>query len=95
MGLLGNLLNIHFELLCLQSLQHIVQCSVICVKKLSVNCSMLNWLRHRLSIKLDLQSLFGLHVYSCTHETLQPPPPRIWAHIRWRYWSTKIEDISL
>ncbi len=24
-----------------------------------------------------------------------PHPPRIWAHIRWRYWSTKINDISL
>ncbi len=23
------------------------------------------------------------------------PPPRIWAHIRGRYWSAKIEDISL
>ncbi len=31
----------------------------------------------------DLQSLFGLHVYSFTH-LLRPrnPPPRIWAHIR-------------
>ncbi len=25
----------------------------------------------------------------------QPPPPRIWAHIRGRYWSTKVDDISL
>jgi hypothetical protein len=24
-----------------------------------------------------------------------PPFPRIWAHIRGRYWSAKIEDISL
>jgi hypothetical protein len=24
-----------------------------------------------------------------------PPPPRIWAHIRGRYWSAKIDDISL
>ncbi len=24
-----------------------------------------------------------------------PPPPRIWARIRGRYWSAKIDDISL
>jgi hypothetical protein len=29
-------------------------------------------------MELDLQSLFGLHVYSLA-ET--PPPPRIWAHV--------------
>ncbi len=29
-------------------------------------------------------------------ETPHPPPlPRIWAHIRGRYWSAKIDDISL
>ncbi len=28
-------------------------------------------------------------------ETPQPPPPHIWAHIRWRYWSAKIDNISL
>jgi hypothetical protein len=50
---------------------------------------------------LDLQSLFGLHVHSCTHwlrpRNFPPPPPspRIWAHIRGRYWSSKIDDISL
>jgi hypothetical protein len=28
-------------------------------------------------------------------ETFQPSPsPRIWAHIRWRYWSSKVDDIS-
>jgi hypothetical protein len=46
---------------------------------------------HRLNMKLDLQSLFGLlciqlHLLS---ETPQPPPPplapRIWVHIRGRY----------
>ncbi len=51
-------------------------------------------------MELDLQSLFVLHVHSCTHwqkETPQPPPPFpcIWAHIRDRYWSAKINDISL
>jgi hypothetical protein len=28
-------------------------------------------------------------------ETPPPPPPRIWAHIRGRYWPAKIDDISL
>jgi hypothetical protein len=48
-------------------------------------------------MELDLQSFFGLHVYSCIHwlKHLNPPNPSIWAHIRWRYWSTKIDDISL
>jgi len=44
-----------------------------------------------LNMKLDLQSLFGLRVHSCTHWLR----PRIWAHIRGRYWSAKIDDISL
>jgi hypothetical protein len=31
-----------------------------------------------------------------TPQLLPPPPPlRIWAHIRGRYWSAKIDDISL
>ncbi len=50
-------------------------------------------------MELDLQSLFGLHVRSCTlAETPQlpaPPTPRILAHIRRRYWSAKIDDIYL
>ncbi len=55
---------------------------------------------HRLNMELDLQCLFGLHVYTvqmCSlAETPHPPPlPRIWAHIRGRYWSAKIDDISL
>jgi hypothetical protein len=47
------------------------------------------WVRlnHRLNIELDFQSIFG---HSCTRWLItrkkQPaPPPRIWAHIRWRY----------
>jgi hypothetical protein len=48
-------------------------------------------------MELDIQSLFGLHVHSCTH-WLRPrnslPPLRIWTHIRGRYWSAKI-DVSL
>jgi hypothetical protein len=55
------------------------------------------WFEHRLNMELDLQSLFGLHVQSCTHwlRPRNPPAPPIWAHIRWRYWSAKIDDISL
>jgi hypothetical protein len=42
---------------------------------------------HRLNMELDTQNLFGLHVQCCAQqyslaETLQPPPPRIWAYIR-------------
>jgi hypothetical protein len=47
---------------------------------------------------LDLQSLFGLHVHTCTHwlrpRNPPPPSPRIGTHIRGRYWSAKIDDIS-
>jgi hypothetical protein len=57
---------------------------------------------HRLKMELDLPNLFGLHVHSCTHwlrprNPPAPPPqyPRIWAHIRRRYWSAKTDDISL
>ncbi len=36
----------------------------------------------RANMELDLQSLFGLHVHSCTHRLRPPnPPPPIWAHI--------------
>jgi hypothetical protein len=53
--------------------------------------------RHRLNMELDLQSLFG---FLCTAvliglDPATPPFPRIWAHIRGRYWSAKIDDISL
>jgi hypothetical protein len=53
---------------------------------------------HRLNIELDLQSLLGLHVHSCTH-CLRPPasptPSHLGSYIRGRYWSAKIDDISL
>ncbi len=46
---------------------------------------------HRLNMELDLQSLFGLLVYSYIHilaETPQlPPSPYDVAHMRWHYWS--------
>jgi hypothetical protein len=35
---------------------------------------------HRLNIKLDLRSLFGLHVYSCTH-WLRPRNPSPTPHL--------------
>jgi hypothetical protein len=52
---------------------------------------------HRLNIELELQSLFGPHVLDFTHwlRPRNPPPPHIWAPIRGRYWSAKIDDISL
>ncbi len=54
---------------------------------------------HRLNMELDRQSLFGLHVHSCIligwDPATPPPPPPIWSHIRGRYWSAKIDDISL
>jgi hypothetical protein len=48
----------------------------------------------RLNMELDPQRLFGIlcvHLYSLANT----PLPRIWAHIRGRYWSAKIDDISL
>jgi hypothetical protein len=54
---------------------------------------------YRLHMELDLQSIFGLHVHSCTHRLRphmpHPPFSRIWAHVRGRYWSAKIDNISL
>jgi hypothetical protein len=52
---------------------------------------------HRLNMELDRQSLFGLHVHSCTHWLKPPTPltPHIWAHIRGFYWSAMIDDISM
>ncbi len=54
----------------------------------------------QVNMELDLQSLFGHHMSSCTHwlrscNPPPPPPPTIWAHVRGRYWSAKIDDISL
>ncbi len=38
--------------------------------------------------------VFGLHVHSCTPQP-PSPHPHIWAHIRGRYWSAMIDDITL
>jgi hypothetical protein len=50
---------------------------------------------HRLNRELYLQSLFGLHVHSCTL-WLRPrnPPPRIWAQIRGRNGSATTTSLS-
>ncbi len=34
---------------------------------LALNINLCIPLKHRLNMELDLQSLFGLHVHSCTH----------------------------
>jgi hypothetical protein len=48
----------------------------------------------KVKMELDFQNLLGLHVLSYTQ--LYPPLPlSFWAHIRGRYWSAKIDDISL
>ncbi len=51
-------------------------------------------------MELDLQSFVWAsfaQLYSLAEipQSTPSPPPRIWAHIRGRYWSTKIDDISL
>jgi hypothetical protein len=57
---------------------------------------------HRLNMEVDFQSLFWApcHVMSTAVLIGWDPatlslPPRIWAHIRGRYWSAKTVDISL
>ncbi len=57
--------------------------------------------QHRLNMEVDLQSLFGLHVtwcaqlYSWAETPKLPPPPAFGLVLRGRYWSAKIDDISL
>jgi hypothetical protein len=58
------------------------------------------WWKAWLNMELYLQSLFGFYVHNCTHwlRPRNPPPPsplRIWAQMRGRYWTAKIDDISL
>ncbi len=56
-------------------------------------------LNRRLNMELDLQKFIWApcaQLYSSAETPQLPPPsPRIWAHIRGRYWSAKIDDISL
>ncbi len=47
----------------------------------------------RLNMELDIQSYLGFCVQLYSLAT--PPPPRIWAQMRRRYWSAKIDDFSL
>ncbi len=45
---------------------------------------------------LQIPSLIScVQLYSLAETPQLPPSPRIWAHIRGRYWSAKIDDISL
>ncbi len=48
-------------------------------------------------MELDLNSLFGLlrTAVLIGWDPAMPPSLRIWAHKRGRYWSAKIDDISL
>ncbi len=60
----------------------------------------LHTVKNLLHMELDLQSLFGqlgsyVQLYSFAEIPQPHPPPRIWAHIQGRYWSAKIDDISL
>jgi hypothetical protein len=54
---------------------------------------------HRLDMELDLQSFFVLHVHSCTQclRPHNPPSPHLGSYTsnEGRYWSAKIDDISL
>ncbi len=52
---------------------------------------------NRLNMELDLQSLFGLHVHSCTHwpRPRNSPLPHLGSYKLGRYWSAKVDDISL
>jgi hypothetical protein len=50
---------------------------------------------HRLNMELDLQCLFGLLCTAQVETPQLPPSSRIWAHILGRYWSAKIDYISL
>jgi hypothetical protein len=57
--------------------------------------SFLEGAAHRLTMELDIQSLFGLHSLHWLRPRKSPPSSRIWAQIRGRYWSAKVVDISL
>ncbi len=49
---------------------------------------------HRLNVELDVQSLFGPLLRTALLISWDPATPT-YAHIRGRYWSAKIDDISL
>ncbi len=75
--------------------------SCCCYWKITKSCCK-NRQRHnfssdyRLTMELDLQKILWApcaQLYSLA-ETLQPPPPLPWAHLRGCYGSAKIDDIS-
>jgi hypothetical protein len=46
-------------------------------------------------MEVNLQSFFwAVQLHSLAETPQLPPSPRIWAHIRGRYWSAKIDEIS-
>jgi hypothetical protein len=47
-------------------------------------------------MEIDLQVYLSscVQLYSLAETPQFPPSPRIWAHIRGRYWSAKLDDIS-
>ncbi len=49
---------------------------------------------HRLNIELVYLGS-SIQLYSLAETRNTPPPPCIWAHVRGRYWSAKIDYISL
>jgi hypothetical protein len=56
------------------------------------------WLDNIFKYRVRSPKFIWAPVYSCTHwlrPRNSPPPDPIWAHIRGRYWSGKIDDISL
>ncbi len=73
----------HIRLACIKYSLHLCYTST---DSLSTPQSNGEWDMHRLSMEVDLQSLFGLHV---------PPPPAFGLVLRRRYWSAKIDDISM
>ncbi len=64
-----------FYLFCFIVFKVLQYCTVI--SKICTGCILYNTVDHRLNMELDRQSLFGLHVHSCTHwlRARHPPPP--------------------
>ncbi len=60
-----------------------------CSDDMTVDCI------HRLNMEFILAPCAQLHSLAKTPQPPPPPIPRIWAYIRGRYWSAKIDDISL
>ncbi len=88
----------NYKVICVVNCDHTVESTEVHDETtVSITKGRMKDLCHRSNMELDLQSFFGL---LCTtvligRDPATPPPPlRIWAHIRVRYWSAKIDDIS-